>query len=77
VNQKTLVVRPEQPLAAVPAELADLAPIIRKDGRIAITYKLGEQLDRNTLAETPAPRRMSGSVTSRRKSRTWKTCSCR
>ena len=35
--------RPEQPLAAVPAELADLAPIIRKDGQIAITYKMGEQ----------------------------------
>ena len=43
MNQKTLVVRPEQPLAAVPAELADLAPIIRKDGQIAITYKMGEQ----------------------------------
>ncbi len=43
MNQKTLVVRPEQALAAVPAELADLAPIIRKDGQIAITYKMGEQ----------------------------------
>jgi len=43
MNQKTLVVRPEQALAAVPAELADLVPIIRKDGQIAITYKMGEQ----------------------------------
>ncbi|MEQ1782822.1 MAG: ABC transporter ATP-binding protein [Hyphomonadaceae bacterium] len=43
MNQKTLVVRPEQALTSVPAGLSDLSPIIRKDGQLAITYKMGEQ----------------------------------
>ncbi|OYX48270.1 MAG: multidrug ABC transporter ATP-binding protein [Alphaproteobacteria bacterium 32-64-14] len=43
MNQKTLVVRPEQGLDAVPAALADLSPSLRKDGQLAITYKVGEQ----------------------------------
>lgn len=43
MNQKTLVVRPEQGLDAVPSALADLAPTMRKDGQLAITYKIGEQ----------------------------------
>jgi ABC-2 type transport system ATP-binding protein len=43
MNQKTLVVRPEQALASVPVGLADLSPVIRKDGQLAITYKMGEQ----------------------------------
>jgi len=43
LNNKTLVVRPEQALASVPVGLADLSPVMRKDGQIAITYKMGEQ----------------------------------
>jgi ABC-2 type transport system ATP-binding protein len=43
LNNKTLVVRPEQALTSVPAALADLSPVIRKDGQLAITYKMGEQ----------------------------------
>ncbi len=43
MNQKTLVVRPEQGIDAVPGALADLAPTLRKDGQLAITYKIGEQ----------------------------------
>ena len=43
MNQKTLVVRPEQALSSVPGALSDLSPTIRKDGQLAITYKIGEQ----------------------------------
>ena len=43
MNQKTLVVRPEHALTGVPAALADLSPTIRKDGQLAITYRIGEQ----------------------------------
>jgi ABC-2 type transport system ATP-binding protein len=43
LNHKTLVVRPEQALTSVPGALADLSPTIRKDGQLAITYKIGEQ----------------------------------
>jgi ABC-2 type transport system ATP-binding protein len=43
LNHKTLVVRPEQGLTTVPQALADLTPTIRKDGQLAITYKIGEQ----------------------------------
>jgi ABC-2 type transport system ATP-binding protein len=43
LNHKTLVVRPEQGLDAVPEALADLSPTIRKDGQLAITYRIGEQ----------------------------------
>ena len=43
MNQKTLVVRPEQGIDAVPGALADLSPTLRKDGQLAITYKIGEQ----------------------------------
>jgi ABC-2 type transport system ATP-binding protein len=43
MNQKTLVVRPEHALDAVPSALSDLSPALRKDGQIAITYKVGEQ----------------------------------
>ena len=43
LNHKTLVVRPEQALTSVPAVLSDLSPVIRKDGQLAITYKMGEQ----------------------------------
>ncbi len=43
LNHKTLVVRPEQALTAVPTALSDLSPVIRKDGQLAITYKMGEQ----------------------------------
>jgi ABC-2 type transport system ATP-binding protein len=43
LNHKTLVVRPEQGLSAVPEALADLSPTIRKDGQLAITYRIGEQ----------------------------------
>lgn len=43
LNHKTLVVRPEQALAAPPQALADLAPTLRKDGQLAITYRIGEQ----------------------------------
>jgi ABC-2 type transport system ATP-binding protein len=30
-------------LSAVPEALADLSPTIRKDGQLAITYRIGEQ----------------------------------
>ena len=43
LNHKTLVVRPEQALTSVPVVLSDLSPVIRKDGQLAITYKMGEQ----------------------------------
>jgi ABC-2 type transport system ATP-binding protein len=43
LNHKTLVVRPEQGITVVPGALADLSPILRKDGQLAITYKIGEQ----------------------------------
>jgi ABC-2 type transport system ATP-binding protein len=39
LNYKTLVVRPEGELAAVPAAFAGLDATIRKDGQLAITYK--------------------------------------
>jgi ABC-2 type transport system ATP-binding protein len=42
MNQKTLVVRPEHALDGVPAALSDLSPTMRKDGQLAITYKIGE-----------------------------------
>jgi ABC-2 type transport system ATP-binding protein len=42
LNQKTLVVRPEPALAGVPSQLADLNPTMRKDGQMAITYRIGE-----------------------------------
>ena len=43
LNHKTLVVRTEQGLNTVPEALADLSPTIRKDGQLAITYRIGEQ----------------------------------
>ena len=43
LNHKTLVVRTEQGLNTVPEALADLSPAIRKDGQLAITYRIGEQ----------------------------------
>jgi ABC-2 type transport system ATP-binding protein len=43
MNQKTLVVRPQDPLSSVPEALSDLLPTLRKDGQVAITYKVGEQ----------------------------------
>jgi len=43
LNHKTLVVRPEAALDAAPAALADLNPTLRKDGQLAITYRIGEQ----------------------------------
>jgi ABC-2 type transport system ATP-binding protein len=49
MNQKTLVVRPEHSLTVVPGALSDLSPIIRKDGQIAITYRMGEQSIENLL----------------------------
>lgn len=42
LNHKTLVVRPEQGLSAVPDALVDLGPALRKDGQLAITYRIGE-----------------------------------
>jgi ABC-2 type transport system ATP-binding protein len=39
LNYKTLVVRPENALADVPAALAGLDAVVRKDGQLAITYK--------------------------------------
>jgi ABC-2 type transport system ATP-binding protein len=42
LNYKTLVVRPETAMSAVPDALKDLDPSIRKDGQLAITYRTGE-----------------------------------
>jgi ABC-2 type transport system ATP-binding protein len=42
LNYKTLVVRPDPHIEAVPARLNDLEPVLRKDGQIAITYRTGE-----------------------------------
>jgi len=39
LNYKTLVVRPEAALSAVPTALAGLDAVVRKDGQLAITYK--------------------------------------
>lgn len=39
LNYKTLVVRPQTDLAAVPEAFAGLDAVIRKDGQLAITYK--------------------------------------
>jgi ABC-2 type transport system ATP-binding protein len=40
LNYKTLVVRPEAALSAVPTALAGLDAVVRKDGQLAITYKM-------------------------------------
>lgn len=42
LNHKTLVVRPETGIATIPDALADLSPTLRKDGQLAITYRIGE-----------------------------------
>jgi ABC-2 type transport system ATP-binding protein len=42
LNYKTLVVRPDPAVSAIPAALKDLDPVLRKDGQIAITYRTGE-----------------------------------
>jgi ABC-2 type transport system ATP-binding protein len=42
LNYKTLVVRPEAAVTAIPAALNDLDPVLRKDGQIAVTYRTGE-----------------------------------
>jgi ABC-2 type transport system ATP-binding protein len=39
LNYKTLVVRPETAIAAIPAAFAGMDATIRKDGQLAITYK--------------------------------------
>jgi ABC-2 type transport system ATP-binding protein len=42
LNYKTLVVRPEEAITALPPVLKDLDAVIRKDGQVAITYRTGE-----------------------------------
>ncbi len=56
LNYKTLVVRPESELAAVPAAFAGLDATIRKDGQLAITYKS----DATTIEQLLAKLRDSG-----------------
>jgi ABC-2 type transport system ATP-binding protein len=50
LNYKTLVVRPEPGLGAIPAALNDLEPALRKDGQLAITYRTGEHSIEKLLA---------------------------
>jgi ABC-2 type transport system ATP-binding protein len=56
LNYKTLVVRPETELAAVPPAFAGLDATIRKDGQLAITYKS----DATTIEQLLAKLRDSG-----------------
>lgn len=42
LNHKTLVIEPGEPLSAVPAGFEHAEAVIRKDGALAITYKVGE-----------------------------------
>src|SRR5262249_30042341 len=42
LNYKTLVVWPAEKLTQAPTPLADLEPMIRKDGALAITYRTGQ-----------------------------------
>lgn len=42
LNHKTLVIEPGEPLSAVPAGFEHADAVIRKDGALAITYKVGE-----------------------------------
>lgn len=42
LNRKTLVIEPGEPLSAVPAGFEHADAVIRKDGALAITYKVGE-----------------------------------
>jgi ABC-2 type transport system ATP-binding protein len=39
LNYKTLVVRPETAISAIPAAFTGMDATIRKDGQLAITYK--------------------------------------
>lgn len=42
LNTKTLVIEPGEPLSAVPAGFEHADALIRKDGALAITYKVGQ-----------------------------------
>jgi ABC-2 type transport system ATP-binding protein len=42
LNTKTLVIEPGEPLSAVPAGFEHADAVIRKDGALAITYKVGQ-----------------------------------
>ncbi|MDZ4760029.1 MAG: ABC transporter ATP-binding protein [Alphaproteobacteria bacterium] len=50
LNYKTLVVWPEQAITSAPAALIDLDTAIRKDGAMAITYRMGETSIEKLLA---------------------------
>ena len=51
LNYKTLVVRPESELAAVPPAVSGLDASIRKDGQLAITYKSDQMTIEQLLAK--------------------------
>ena len=39
LDQKTLIVHPEEPISTIPSQLDDLKPVLRDDGALAITYR--------------------------------------